>query len=188
MSEAGPSTLSMIAAAGYAVVFFACLAASLQAGRSNAATRQVWAWTMIAVFFVLLAAMRASDLEETMRDILRDWLRENGNYKSRGVFQLPLTIGIAFAVGGILVWLARKWRRVSGRRIKSLLVAVMGVFAMIGFVALRNISFSPFDKLLYGPLKLNWVGDIGSALLVLSAALYYAYVVQTSPSSRGPSR
>ena len=44
---------------------------------------------------------------------------------------------------------------------------------MIGVMVLRTISFSALDKLLYGPFKLNWVGDIGAALLVLGAAVFY---------------
>ena len=90
MSDAGPSTLSLIAAAGYVGVFFACLAASLQAGRSKASRHQILAWAAIAVFYLLLAISRTVDFEEAMRDGLRDWLRENDNYKDRGVFQMPL--------------------------------------------------------------------------------------------------
>lgn len=49
---------------------------------------------------------------------------------------------------------------------------------MLGLILLRTISFSAFDRLLYGPLKLNWVGDIGAASLVLGAALFYIRVAR----------
>jgi hypothetical protein len=38
---------------------------------------------------------------------------------------------------------------------------------------LRVISLHAIDALLYGPIKLNWVIDLGTSLIVLSAAAYY---------------
>jgi hypothetical protein len=48
---------------------------------------------------------------------------------------------------------------------------------MVLVMGLRVISYSPLDRLLYGPLKLNWVGDIGAAAVVLGAAGYYLHAV-----------
>ncbi len=48
---------------------------------------------------------------------------------------------------------------------------------MIGLMMLRIISLHMIDRLLFGPLKLNWVFDIGSTLAVLAAALYYIAIV-----------
>ena len=41
---------------------------------------------------------------------------------------------------------------------------------MIGLVALRLVSFHATDALLYAPLRLNWVLDIGLTLIVAGSA------------------
>jgi hypothetical protein len=48
-------------------------------------------------------------------------------------------------------------------------------------MALRIASLHMIDALLYGPLKLNWVIDIGGSLVVLVAAIYYVQLVHTRP-------
>jgi len=48
---------------------------------------------------------------------------------------------------------------------------------MIATIAMRTISLHALDRLLNGPLKLNWVGDMGSSLVVLAAAIFYIGVV-----------
>ena len=42
---------------------------------------------------------------------------------------------------------------------------------------LRLISLSPVDALLYGPIKLNWIVDLGLGLSVVVSALAYVRIV-----------
>jgi hypothetical protein len=52
---------------------------------------------------------------------------------------------------------------------------------MLFLVILRVISLHMIDRLLFGPLKLNWIGDIGASLVVLGAAIYYMKLVRERP-------
>ena len=173
MTASGPSILSLVAAAGYGLVALACLGAAIAAKPDRPGRSHTIGWMVIAVFFALLVVARVLTLEEILRDDLREWLRESGAYAGRRAFQLPLAIAVMIAGLGVLAWLYRGWVKSAGRRDRSLLLARAGVLAMIGVMVLRTISFSALDKLLYGPFKLNWVGDIGAALLVLGAAVFY---------------
>ncbi|MEE4316996.1 MAG: hypothetical protein V2I74_08445 [Erythrobacter sp.] len=39
-----------------------------------------------------------------------------------------------------------------------------------------------------GPLKLNWIGDLGSTALVAGCALYYLAIVLAPPRRRKPGK
>jgi hypothetical protein len=64
--------------------------------------------------------------------------------------------------------------------------AQQGALVMPGTIGLRMLSFSMIDKLLYGPFKLNWIGDIGSAVLVGGCALAYCFIVIAPPGRSKP--
>jgi hypothetical protein len=49
---------------------------------------------------------------------------------------------------------------------------------MIGLIILRLISLHALDQLLFGSLKLNWVGDLGAAAAVFGSALYYILLLR----------
>lgn len=176
--DQGPSTLSLIAAAGYGVVTIACLGAAWSVRWDHPDSPRTIGWILIGAFFALLLVARLLSLEEILRDDLREWLRARGGYEGRRTIQLPLAVSVAMAGMAALAWSYRRWKRLRGRRDKAFLVAQAGAAAMLVLILLRTISFSAFDKLLYGPLKLNWVGDIGAALLVLGAALFYIRVAR----------
>lgn len=166
------------------MVVLACIVAAHSARLFSPARAHAAMWIAIAVFFALLAAARLANLEELWRDELRDWLRASGSYENRRTFQAPLTVGLALLAVAGLTWLLMKWRKAERRRTKALIVAAFGVAAMTSLVALRSVSLHAFDAMLYGPLKLNWVGDIGSALLVLGAAVYYVRVTRQNAPPR----
>ncbi|MEM7665222.1 MAG: hypothetical protein AAF250_05150 [Pseudomonadota bacterium] len=172
------STLSLIAAGAYLLVTAICLAAMLTAKSRNQHQSHWKGWLVIALFFAVLVVLRLLNLEEIWRYEMRDWARSHGAYGDRQGLQIPLTIGIILLAGlGAIVWILRKFRGTRGRRNIALVAAQLGAMALLVLMALRMISFSTLDKLLYGPLKLNWVGDLGSTALVAGCALYYIYVV-----------
>jgi hypothetical protein len=180
MTTTGPSVLSWIAAAGYAMVVFACLWAAMTARAKRQPPAQLYSWVLLAVLFAMLIYLRVNNLEEFWRDQLRDWVRSRGAYGERRGFQVLLTVGIiGVATLAAFVWTAAQVRVAGSRRSLSLLAAQVGAGVMMILIALRMVSFHALDGLLYGPLKLNWVGDIGAAALVLAGALYYVRLVQS---------
>jgi hypothetical protein len=50
---------------------------------------------------------------------------------------------------------------------------LIGITVMLGVILMRLISFHELDRLLYGPVRMNWVLDIGSALLVAASAVVF---------------
>lgn len=55
------------------------------------------------------------------------------------------------------------------------------VVAMVMLLSLRIISMHQIDQLLYGPIKLNWLIDIGASLLAMGAEAIYIRVVIRRP-------
>lgn len=82
-----------------------------------------------------------------------------------------------FVAGAALAaWLGFRTVRQAGGRLDLFagLASLCGL-GMITLVGLRLVSLSPVDKLLYGPLKLNWFADIGGSLAVLGLAAAYVH-------------
>lgn len=172
------SLLSLIACGIYAMVAFACVKA---AGEARAKRQQGWhakTWTSIAIFFAILIITRLVGLEDLLREGLREWLQAEGLRDRRRAIQGPaIAVAIAlFAAAGMLAvyWVAQ---RISGRRNIAVAAALGACGAMVGVIALRIISFHALDRFLNGPLKLNWVGDMGASFAVLAFAIYYIGIV-----------
>jgi hypothetical protein len=179
MPPTGPSVLSLGAAAIYVFIVAACLAAGWTARRRHQPPRHVRIWIAVALVFALLIASRVLGIEEHLRDLLREGLRADHIYAERRAFQRPLAaaalVGGAM-LAGFLLW--RETRKVKGRRNSALLVAMSSAVTMLLLMVLRIISLHQVDSLLYGPLKLNWVIDLGSAALVLGSAVLYMRLVR----------
>lgn len=187
----GPSSLSLIAAALYAVVVLACLAATFSA----VAYRQVpahWrSWAALAILFCVLIVLRVLNLEPIWRDDLRAFLVATDSYDDRRGLQGILVLGIA-ALAGIAAffWIFRRVRSLRGRRNFAVIAAQTAGMAMVALVALRTVSFSALDKLLFGPLKLNWITDLGASAVIAGTAAYYVWIVTMDARvrTRGPAR
>jgi len=175
-----PSLLSLSAASLYVLVVCACLVAS---GSGFRFRQQVWhvrVWLILAVLFALLAALRISNLEEIWRDELRIFLRADAVYDGRRNFQRPIAATIIAILAAATFFGAYRFVRVArGRRNIAAIAAAAGGLVMTGLLALRLISLSPVDALLFGPLKLNWILDIGSSVLILGAAVYYTRLIRS---------
>ena len=181
----GPSTLSLIAAAFYALV----LAASLFACRAGQVQRQqswqVLSWAAIAAFFFLMALSRVLNIEEALRADLRAWLQVQDLREGRRSYQgavIAVVLALFAAFG--LYTAYHVSRRISGRRNIAVAVAIASCGVMVGIIAMRSISLHAMDTLLYGPLKLNWIGDLGASAVVLGAAVYYTLLLKGRIASR----
>lgn len=173
-----PSMLSLVACVFYALVAIAALRARREA---KAKRQQPWhlkAWMGIACFFVVLIVSRLLGLEEILRADLRDFLRTQDLLAARRSIQGPL-IAIALIIIGAAIMLAIYWasQRLSGRRNIAVAVAMVACGLMLATIAVRTVSLHALDRYLNGPLKLNWVGDIGATLAALVAAVIYIRIV-----------
>lgn len=189
MNVDGPSMLSFVAAAIYCAVVAPCLAAAFVAILRRQRLSHVTTWVALALFFAALVYLRITNLEEIWREEFRATMRADGLYAARRAIQAPLAalVLVLFALA-VSAWVVRGYRPRPGRRNVAVAMAQLGAFVMIGTITLRMVSFSLIDKFLYGPLKLNWVGDIGSAVLVAGCAAFYTMVVITPQGRKKPKK
>lgn len=177
-----PSVLSLVAAGVYSLVMLACIIAGIAASRGGQMRRHVRAWLLIALLFAVFIALRLTAAEDLLRETVRASLRASGEYGDRRITQaLIVSAMIALAGLGTLGWIYTATRNLHGRRNVARLAANLAAVAMIFLLALRIASLHLIDTLLYGPLKLNWVIDIGSSIVVMAAAVYYTRVVRAAP-------
>jgi hypothetical protein len=175
----GHSLLSLAATGVYGCVLLMCLAAAWTASSSRQMPKHVWTWLLLALFFGVLVVVRLYEVEDAVRGSLRTAMRARGSYDQRRAIQGPIVAAIILLVGATaLVLLNRIARKVRGQRNLALAAALVAAFAMLVLIALRVISLHVIDAFLYGPLKLNWVIDLGTSLIVLSAAAYYTRLVR----------
>lgn len=180
---AGSITYLSLAAIGlYALVSLACMAACGTAAKLGQATWNRNAWLGLAALFVVLIALRGLGVEDMIRDAMRTELRSDGSYDTRR-FGQGIVVSIVLAVVSVagMFWGYRLSRRSRGRRNQTTLAALAAGGVMVFLVVLRVISLHMIDRLLFGPLKLNWIGDIGASLVVLGAAIYYMKLVRERP-------
>lgn len=174
------SALSLAAAGFYVVVAMAASAAAFTARVWRQPSWHWLSWLLVAFFFALLAASRLLDLEESARTILREMLRSDAAYETRRDFQRPLAAAaiVAAAAAGFW-WVHRLATRLSRRRDLALMCAHAACLAMALLIALRLVSLHAIDRVLYGPIKLNWIADTGITCLVMAAAVYYLRIVRS---------
>lgn len=173
----GQSILGVSAAGLYGLVMLACLAACAHAARGRSPAAHVRNWAIIALVFAGLIMLRALNLEEMIRQDFRAMLRADNSYGDRRELQRPLVaLVIVIAAPIAFLLLRRLVSQRHSRRELTISIAIMATLAMIGVLALRIISLHQVDALLYGPIKLNWITDIGASLAVLGAALRYVWL------------
>jgi hypothetical protein len=174
----GQSILGIAASSIYMLVILACVCAALAAQLRQQDRAHLVTWIILAVFFAILIALRAFDIEEGLRQDMREAMRsENKYFRRREVQRTYISGAIILAAMMAFGLVYRTFQRPRGRRDLVLLIAKFAALAMAFTLSARMISLSPIDKLLYGPLKLNWLGDIGSSLVVMAAAAGYVWLV-----------
>lgn len=180
------SVLSLVACALYGVVASVSLRAACEARSKRQQPWHLKAWGLIAFYFVVLIVLRLFNIEEGLREGLRQFLEAQNLLANRRSFQGPI-IAIVIILFSAAAMLAVYWtsQRVSGRRNIAVALAIGACGVMFATMAMRVVSLHALDRFLNGPLKLNWVGDIGSSLAVLGAALFYVSVVRGKRNKRG---
>ncbi|MGB3795947.1 MAG: hypothetical protein WA957_06550 [Alteraurantiacibacter sp.] len=179
------STLSLLAAGLYLLVMLAALAAFFTARKHGQQDWHVRSWLLVAALFTLLCLARIFSIEELVQEIVRQHVRSNGTYLDRDEWQRPVAAGlivISTAFAGFAVF--RTFRTIRGRRNFAVAFVVYCAFAMLALIATRLISLHTLDRLLYGPLKLNWIADIGLSGAIAAAAFYYTRIIRFPPRAR----
>lgn len=157
--------LNLAASFLYLCIALLCARASVAARRIGG--RHALFWTFAAALFLALIAWRGLALEEHLRAMLRDVLRSDGVYGERRTFQRPVAAALLI---GLIAVTALAWRfrpaMSMARPSETVRWAITGILLMAGLIMLRLTSFHQMDGFLYGPLRLNWLVDIGSSVLV----------------------
>jgi len=188
VENAAPSSLSLLAAALYIGVALACV----WAGRGHASDASVRAaarfWFLVAAVFIGMALLRAMAAEDTARDYLRAVLDQANAREWRRVMQIPLAVSLGLIAAGLLAWMAKRLRQLRERPESRLrLIAGMALVAMMGLIALRIVSLHFTDWLLFsgmiGPIRLNWIIDLGASLTVLICAILHRTHNRAFPSA-----
>ena len=172
------SALSLAAAGFYLCVVLAALGAALAGIRREAPLREWRIWVLVAGAFVALAAMRAIAAEDHLRGILRSVLELADARAARRVIQLPLSLAaIALACLTAIPVVHRIARRGWTSPFAAGDWAALALIGMVGLIGLRVISLHAVDGILFsaliGPLRINWLLDLGCAGISLAAALHY---------------
>jgi len=173
------SVLTVSASAIYALVLCGCLLAARLVSTHRQADWQGRVWLFLAFLFAALMVSRLFGIEEALRDGLRETLRAEGNYGSRRDFQAVIAGAVIMvSAAAVAFGFFKASRRIRGKRSVTAALALLAGAAMVFLVVVRLISIHVLDWFLYGPLKLNWVGDIGLSVTVLVASLYFAKLVR----------
>lgn len=120
-------------------------------------------WALVLCAMLLFGINKQLDLQTWFTEVARDFAREEGWYERRRRYQALFIVAIALLGGVGTVALAVFLRSVLGRVIG----AVLGIGALATFVVVRAASFHHIDILLgRGPVRLNWVLELGGIALV----------------------
>jgi hypothetical protein len=178
--------VTLLALALYAAGCISAVGASAMA-ISRGRTRAEWVtWVLAVLTMSAVFLIRLYDLEDLARDLVREHLVASGAYADRWSFQAPVAAAIVLVSAGC-AWLALLSVQNFRRRSRTQLLLLAGRFGMLGFVplfAVRIVSLHMTDQLLYaGPVRLNWVLDLGLTLMVGgSAAVYVLLLVSRRPA------
>jgi hypothetical protein len=174
-----PSVLSLIAAVFYLLVACSCvfaLRAQLQSGtRSNG--WPLWGW--LTLVFVILAAIRFMALEDVLRDTLRGVIAQADMRSFRQSVQLPIAMMIGSGALAIIVWRSiALWRNWSIFELRMRNIAALALTGLLGLMLVRIASLHLTDAILFsgliGPVRLNWIVDLGCSTFVLVCAILSA--------------
>ena len=174
--------LSLVAATLYLLVSACCIVGAVTAARHRQMPWHLRTWIFVAVLFTVLAVMRVFALEDALREHMRLALYTDRTYEERRSVQIPIVASIMVAVAAVASW----WffsvvTKVRGRRNIATTIAKFCAAVMIVLLTLRLISLHSVDAMLYGgPVRLNWIIDIGASVLVMGSAIAYWRIVGTS--------
>lgn len=160
----------------YALVAGSCIWAWRCAATDAREWRDQSKWLLVALLFMVLILLRAFDVEVAVRAGLRDLARERGLYSERRTWQGPLAAMAILCAAGVFWYALRSWSRIESRTRLYTLAASLAALGYLPLYALRIISLHFTDRLLYsGPLRLNWLVDVGLAFVIGTASVLFMH-------------
>ena len=175
-----------------AALYFGVALACLWASRGRPARDPARFWLLVAAIFIGLAVLRALAAEDLARDQLRHFLDQENAREWRRTIQMPLAASMGLIAMGLIGWMARQLRHLRDRpRSRLRVIASMALVAMAGLMALRIVSLHFTDWLLFsgliGPIRLNWIIDLGASGTVLLCAILHRRHSSTAGSANNRS-
>lgn len=179
MNAHTPSALSLAGAGFYLVVAAASVLAARQSTVGGHGFSLRRCWFVAAAFFILFAGLRLVAAEDLLRALFREGLAGLDLNDVRRSIQLPLSL-VAIIGGAALA--TASLQRISRRGAASSAAALewmrLAIAGMIALIMLRLISLHSIDKFLFaptlGPVRINWLFDLGLSTIALIAALRFA--------------
>jgi hypothetical protein len=184
-----PTVMGWLTVLAYALAAFFCQRAfvasrygaeklrSISADEAHNQKQLSWFWLVACVAMALLGLNKQLDLQTLFTEIGRDLAQSQGWYQERRKYQALFIVTIGLLGGAFAVGAAFLLRRVA-RRIR---LALGGLSALVVFVVVRAASFHHVDILLRsGPIRLNWVLELGGIALVALAAHRAAIPVRSA--------
>jgi hypothetical protein len=180
-----PTVMGWVTVAAYfgaAILCWRCATNASSARRRGLASAQpILFWSALASVLVLLGINKQLDLQTWFTLFAKRLALEQGWYENRrfaqGVFILVMCL-VGLAGLGIAFWLTR--RAFPGSRL-----ALLGMLFLGCFVLIRAASFHHVDQLIafrLAGLKMNWILELGSILIVAVAATRSVRDSQTLPN------
>jgi hypothetical protein len=173
---------SAVRAAAYLVVaVLAVLSAFADRAGPEQAHGRLWRFSLLlaALLLMLLAVASFGDLSDVLTGFGREQAYRAGWYDTRRGFQAAVVVAV-FGLWCVSVLVSIY--AVPSRR-RSYLPAVIGLFTIWGFVAVRLVSYHDIDTLLYrrdiGGARLVAVGEVG---LLTATAAAFVYGLLRSPA------
>ena len=171
-----PTVMGWITVLLYATCAAACYRASALRHRDGAF------WFCLFLVTAFLCINKQLDLQTAITAVGRCLARSEGWYGQRRVIQatfiaILLSTGALAAIATLITLRKHLWR---------IGVAVLGLFALLTFVAVRAVGFHHFDKLLGTNVlgvRFNWMMEISGILLILANALV---AIRRAPAHRHP--
>lgn len=153
---------------GWAVVAAYALATvlCLRAARRRAGREAVF-WTLAAVLMLALGLNAQLDLQTLLTAAGRCVARAEGWYRERAGVQMRFAAGVAALALLVTVAAAVTMRR----HLSRLWPAMLGLVAVLTYVAMRAASFHHLDRIFYRPLV---AGIAANPLLEIAGALLIA--------------
>jgi len=160
-----PSTMGWVTVFAYFGAAFLALVVGLRLKG-----REKLFWLLLTALLILLGINKQLDLQSALTAAGRCVSQAQGWYDRRAPFQFGVILAI-LATGvvsmGALVW----WFR---HHILKNAVALLGLAAIVTFVAVRAVGFHHIDQFInFNPngIRMNWVMELGGIGLIASGAL-----------------
>lgn len=167
-----PTPMGWLTVCFYLLAAWLCYRVTVVALRAPASQERAeqWLWYALGGGLLLLGINKQLDLQSAMTEVGRLVATHQGWYESRRAFQawFIALIGALALVAGVMLALMTRKMPASTR------ITATGCLLLLAFVIIRAASFHHADVLIShaaAGLKVNWILEIGSLLIIGAGAI-----------------